>query len=391
MNSNTAPIEYTRNWLNTIVLFTTPLLAIIIVPSYGFNIGFSYMDWTFFGLFMYATGLSITGGYHRLWSHKSYEANSLVRFFYAYWGACSTQNTILKWSSDHRDHHKFVDDNEKDPYSAKKGFWWSHLGWVLVDRSVPNDLSNVKDLRKEKIIMWQHKYYLPLVLFSNLVVPFLLGYISYGITGTGSVWGTFILAGLLRFVMNHHFTFFINSACHIFGKQPYSNKDTSKDNFLLALFTYGEGFHNYHHTFQADYRNGIKWFHFDPTKWLIKSLNYVGMTTKLKQMSEAQILKQITTHSMALSKEKLYKRLEIVADSKIAQDIEASHSDFSESLTKWYEANQRYARLCKDKTVSSEDKQTQAQKQAELRLSFETKQAKLVELFSAKTTAVLSV
>ena len=132
MNQSTSPVKY--NKLNTTILLLTPILTAVFVPLHWVYYGYSWMDWMWFGIFMICAGIGITGGYHRLWSHKAYDANSLVKMFYAYWGACAAQNSIIKWSSDHRIHHKHVDDNDKDPYSAKKGFWWSHMGWILKQR-----------------------------------------------------------------------------------------------------------------------------------------------------------------------------------------------------------------------------------------------------------------
>ncbi|MCM8526368.1 MAG: fatty acid desaturase [Lentisphaeraceae bacterium] len=371
------------NWLNSIVLITTPIAAAILVPYYWINTGYNWMDWTFFGIFMVCSGLGITGGYHRLWSHKSYDAHPLVRFFYAYWGGCAIQNTILDWSADHRNHHKHVDDNEKDPYSARKGFWWSHMGWILVDSYKGEDpYANVKDLQKDKIVMWQFKYYLHLIVFSNIIVPILLGMLAYKVTGVGSIWGTLILAGLFRFVLNSHFTFFINSACHFFGAQPYSNKDTSRDNFILALVTYGEGYHNFHHTFQADYRNGIRWYHFDPTKWLVKGLSYIGMTSNLKKVSESLIQKQMMLHAVTKKKESFLKRNNLKSSGcQVSQKVETLYTEFTQSLNDWLETSQTYLRSLKNKKLSQAEIEALKSKIDDLKHAIEAKKTQLLEYF----------
>ena len=271
-------------WLNTLVLTLTPLSAAVFVPLYGWRVGFDAFEWSMFFVFMMFTGLSITGGYHRLWSHKAYKAHWSIRLFFAFWGACSLQNSVLKWSSDHRRHHRFVDNNGKDPYSAGRGFWFSHIGWVLRDHpSSRGDLSNVKDLERDPILVFQHRYYLHIAVFSNVVVPLFLGFLH------GKLWGVFLLATLVRVVLNHHFTFFINSLAHMWGFRPYSRENSARDNGFLALLTYGEGYHNFHHRFQHDYRNGIKWWHFDPSKWIIKGFSWIGLTSNLKQSTKLQI------------------------------------------------------------------------------------------------------
>jgi len=147
------------------------------------------------------------------------------------------------------------------------------------------DFSNIKDVQKDPILVWQHKHYLALVLLTNIGVPAFLGFIH------GDVIAGLLLGGLLRLVLSQHVTYLINSIAHMWGKQTYSDKSSARDNPLLALITYGEGYHNYHHTFQWDYRNGIHWWHYDPTKWVIRILSFVGLTRDLKRCAPAQIEK----------------------------------------------------------------------------------------------------
>jgi hypothetical protein len=185
------------NWVTTTVFTLTPLAALILVPWYGIEHGFSGWAWLSFVFFLWACGISITAGYHRLWSHRAYQAHASVRWFFALFGAMALQNSILIWGSQHRTHHRFVDDVDKDPYSAKRGFWFSHMGWILRDYpSGRNDFSNAKDLERDPIVMFQHRYYLPLTLGMNIGLPLALGW------AVGDVWGVFLLGGLLRLVIN---------------------------------------------------------------------------------------------------------------------------------------------------------------------------------------------
>ena len=273
-------------YANAAILLLSPIAALIIVPLYGFTVGYDAFEWSVFAAFMMATGLSITAGYHRLWAHRAYEAHPAVRLFFAVLGACALQNSILHWSAAHRKHHRFVDDRDLDPYPATRGFWFSHIGWILREYDhVKDDFTNVKDLSRDPICVWQHKHYYLLVGLTNFGLPLGLGYLH------GQIWGTLILATLLRMVLNHHFTFFINSIAHIWGRRTYSENNTARDNGVIAYLTYGEGFHNFHHRFQYDYRNGVRWWHFDPTKWLIKTCSWLGLTWDLKQTSKFQIEK----------------------------------------------------------------------------------------------------
>ena len=288
-------------WLNVVIFVTTFLIAAIAVPYRAITHGFDATEITFAIICFTYCGMSITAGYHRLWAHKAYQAHSSLRFLFALGGAFALQNSVLHWSSDHRVHHKHVDDNDIDPYSAKRGFWFSHIGWMCrkyqEDRYV--DYTNVRDLKKDKIVLWQHKNYALLALMMNFGVP-----IGFGLWH-GDLLNSLLLVGVFRLVMSHHTTFFINSLAHIWGKQTYTDKNTARDNGFLALFTFGEGYHNYHHIFENDYRNGIRWWHFDPTKWLIKSCQWLGLTSKLRTSPEDKIEKSRLEMKLKRTKAKL--------------------------------------------------------------------------------------
>jgi stearoyl-CoA desaturase (delta-9 desaturase) len=273
MSNNTA--KPPLNPVNTIIFVGLPLAALILVPAWGIYRGYDGFQWLWALAFLYLNGMSITGGYHRLWAHRAYRASTGLKWFFAFWGAGALQNSILIWASDHRRHHRHVDDNELDPYSAGRGLWFSHMGWMLRQyRSNEPDFSNAKDLQRDPIVMWQDKHYVALTTFMNLGLPVLLG------VWHGDIIGTVLLVGLLRLVVNHHVTFFINSLAHYWGSRPYTESNSARDNGFLAFLTYGEGYHNYHHIFQADYRNGIRWWQWDPTKWMIALCSRIGLASE---------------------------------------------------------------------------------------------------------------
>jgi stearoyl-CoA desaturase (delta-9 desaturase) len=279
---------------------------------------------------MYATGLSITGGYHRLWSHRAYEAHWSLRIFYMLFGAMALQNSILIWGSTHRIHHKNVDHVDHDPYSIKRGFWYAHMGWMLRDYpSGATDFSNARDLEADPIVAFQHKHYLGLALGMNFIFPALVGW------AFGDPWGFLLLGGLLRLVVNHHLTFFINSLAHYWGRRPYTADNTARDNDLIAVFTYGEGYHNYHHLFQWDYRNGVRWWQFDPTKWLIAGCSVVGLTRGLKRVPEFKIQRAMLQRQFERAQERLRAckhsgKLEVMKK-LLEHELEA----FSHTLNEW--------------------------------------------------------
>lgn len=272
------------NWVPAIVLVATPIAAALIAPWYLATHKVSTPVWLAFGGVFAWTGISITAGYHRLMSHRAYKAHPAVRNFFLVGATLAVQGSAFDWCSGHRTHHRYVDDPMDDPYSAKRGFWFSHIGWML--RNYPSgqfDYKNIPDLTKDKVLQIQHKYYGIWVLLANIGLIGALGWLI------GDVWGTLLLAGLVRLVINHHLTFFINSLCHMFGTRPYTDTNTARDNFILAIPTWGEGYHNYHHFFQYDYRNGVKWWQYDPTKWVIAALAKMGLASDLKTVDDMAI------------------------------------------------------------------------------------------------------
>jgi stearoyl-CoA desaturase (delta-9 desaturase) len=263
-------------WTNVVFFALWTLATIVAVPWYVAAHGVSWMEIAaLLGLWM-ITGLSITAGYHRLFAHKAYSASSAVRLFFAVFGAAAWQASIITWAAHHRFHHRFVDTDE-DPYNAEEGFWYSHMGWLLVEAAKHGDLSSVPDLQKDPICRWQHRYWIPIAIAVNLVVTVALGLLS------GHMIGMFVFALLLRVLVVHHTTWLINSAAHTWGSRGWSTKHTARDNWALSLFTFGEGYHNYHHTFQADYRNGPIWHNWDPSKWLIWSLARLRLAYNLRR------------------------------------------------------------------------------------------------------------
>ena len=324
------------NWLTMTVFTVTPLAALISVPWYGLTHGFTAWAWASLVIFLFACGMSITAGYHRLWSHQTYQAHVAVRWVLAIFGAMALQNSILIWGSQHRRHHLYVDDIDKDPYSAKRGFWFSHMGWILRDYpSGRNDFSNARDLERDPVVAFQHRYYLPLTLATNFGFPIALGW------AVGDVWGVFLLGGLLRLVINHHFPWFINSAAHVWGSQPYTDENTARDNPVMAFLTYGEGYHNFHHIFQADYRNGVKWWQYDPTKWLIATLAAVGLASNLKRVPDFWIRRSQLTMQFKRTERALEKRKGRFGD----EQLEAARARLAEEYAVFRKALDEWAKV----------------------------------------------
>jgi stearoyl-CoA desaturase (Delta-9 desaturase) len=274
------------NWTNSSFLIGTAFVTLTAVPLYLWHYGVDWFQVAMFLFFFIATGLSITLGYHRLFAHMAFQAKWPVKLATLLFGAAAFENCALAWVSDHRRHHKHVDHDE-DPYDISKGFWHAHIGWILFKLDPEPPWDNVADLRKDRLVMWQDRFYVPIAVGVGLVAPAILGYLHSGWVGA---LGGFLLAGVARVTAVQHMTFFINSLCHTIGRQPYSDRCSARDSWLMAIFTFGEGYHNYHHEFQHDYRNGVKWWQWDPTKWTIWTLEKLGMAEGLRRVPEEKVL-----------------------------------------------------------------------------------------------------
>jgi stearoyl-CoA desaturase (delta-9 desaturase) len=273
------------NWVSSSFLIGTALLTVTALPVYLWFFGF---DWFHFGTFFVMfvlTGFSITAGYHRFFAHKTFEAKWPLRLMVLIFGAAAFENSVLMWTSDHRRHHKHT-DHDDDPYNISKGFFHAHMGWILFKLDAEPPLDNVPDLERDSLVRWQHRYVHVLAVLVGFGLPTVAGFLYDGWVGA---LGGFLIGGIARVVATQHTTFFINSACHCMGRQPYSKRCSARDSFFLALFTLGEGYHNYHHEFQHDYRNGVKPWQWDPTKWLIWVLSKLGITSRLRRVPADKI------------------------------------------------------------------------------------------------------
>ncbi|MFN7729602.1 MAG: acyl-CoA desaturase [Bdellovibrio sp.] len=283
MNTSNWPKWNQVDWPTTLFLTLTPLVGLI---GTGFAIwieGFSWGMASFSLIFAALTNLSITAGYHRLYSHRSYVAHPIAQWILVFIGTSAWQSSVLKWCTDHRQHHSEV-DTDADPYSINKGFWYAHLGWMFWKS--PEDFKiNCPDLEKSAFLRFQHNHYIKCAIAVGFLLPLAVGWaFGYPLTGL-------FMAGALRIGLTQQSTFFVNSLCHTMGKQTYSNQITARDSLFVAFLTHGEGYHNFHHKFQFDYRNGIRWWQWDPTKWTIETLKIVGLATRLRTVSQTEILK----------------------------------------------------------------------------------------------------
>ncbi|MEM1090068.1 MAG: fatty acid desaturase [Pseudomonadota bacterium] len=321
-----APIE----WATTIMFALTTLVTVTVVPIYAWFNDFSATAWISALLLWVYCGIAIGSGYHRLWSHRTYEAHWLLKLFFAIGGAFALQHSILQWSARHRVHHRHVDEEEKDPHSIKRGFWYAHMGWMIRDYEPARiGFDKVPDLKRDPIVMWQHRNYWLLTWTANLGVPALIGLIA------GDLWGCLLLAGFARLVLNHQVTFMINSLAHMWGNQPYTEENTARDNWLIALVTCGEGYHNFHHMFEGDYRNGVRWWQIDLNKWFINVCSWFGLAKNFRRTPKIQILRA----KVKLQFERAQARLSRIesGESSFRDTLDAEYEQFLATVKAWQE------------------------------------------------------
>ena len=211
----------------------------------------------------------VTAGYHRYFSHRSYKTSRVVQFLLAFLAQSSAQRGILWWAAKHRHHHKHS-DTEIDVHSPRQaGFWYAHVGWIFTPQHGETEFEAIPDLTKYPELVWLNRHpYLPATILGAGCLLF------GGWSGlvVGFVWSTVLL---------YHGTFFINSLAHVHGTQRYVTGDDSRNNWWLAVITLGEGWHNNHHTYQRSTRQGFRWYEFDPTFYVLKTLSWVRVVWDL--------------------------------------------------------------------------------------------------------------
>ncbi|KAF8610092.1 delta 9-fatty acid desaturase protein [Ceratobasidium sp. AG-I] len=295
------------NYLNCALVGVTPLIAL-----YGaFTTKLQWQTALFSVFWYFVTGLGITAGYHRLWAHRSYNASKPLEYFLAMAGAGAVQGSIKWWSRGHRAHHRYT-DTDLDPYGAHHGLIWSHIGWMVFKPRRKPGVADVSDLSRNEIVRWQHRWYLWLILGVAFGIPTIVPGLCWG------DWrGGYFYAGAARLCFVHHSTFCVNSLAHWLGETPFDDKHTPRDHLITALVTIGEGYHNFHHQFPMDYRNAIKWYQYDPTKWFITAMSWFGLASHLKVFPDNEVQKG----QMTMELKKIKARSESLEWPKSSNDL----------------------------------------------------------------------
>lgn len=218
----------------------------------------------------YLRMFALTAGYHRYFSHRAYRTGRAFQFVLAFLGASAAQKGPLWWAAHHRDHHRYSDTPEDIHSPLERGFWWSHVGWILATRYDETKLERVKDLARFPELRWLDRWHgvAPAALVAAL-------WLAGGVPAV--LWGFCVSTTLLW-----HGTFFINSLAHVFGRRRYETSDGSRNSFLLALATMGEGWHNNHHFYPGTANQGWFWWELDLSYLVLRGLGAVGVVRELR-------------------------------------------------------------------------------------------------------------
>ena len=240
--------------------------------------------WTAVALY-FTRMAAVTGVYHRYFSHKTYSTSRPMQFVLALLGGTTVQRGPLWWAYHHRHHHQHSDEKEDAHSPHVHGFWWSHIGWITSRRNFPTDYSKVRDLDRYPELVFLNRFDAVVPIAFALAIWGLGAFLEVHAPGLGTnrwqmlVWGFFISTTAL-----FHGTSCINSMAHLMGRRRYKIEDDSRNSFVLAIITLGEGWHNNHHRYQSATRNGFFWWEIDITYYLLKGLSWTGLIWGLKSV-----------------------------------------------------------------------------------------------------------
>ena len=354
-----------KDWVNILFLSLTPVIGVFGTAAYVIAFGMRWWEPALLLVLFGLVSFSVTAGYHRCFAHKAYVCHPVVQAFYLFFGAMALQNSALKWASDHRDHHRYV-DRDWDPYSIKRGGLWAHVLWLFYKETAEHSYENVPELQANRLVRWQFRWNKWIGLLGGLGLPTLVGAL-FGRPLAGLLWG-----GFLRVVLIHHTTFMVNSVAHLWGRQPYTEENSARDNALLAFVTNGEGYHNFHHKFPSDFRNGVRWYQWDPTKWLIGTLKLTGLARELRKTPRPLIEKSLLRMRIAKAEERLRRVPAEIAEA-VQPRLEKAHRALDRAVELWHEVDARRRELmARGRSASSELGQTWKETLRESRASLAT-------------------
>ena len=280
----------------TLIAVVVPPLALVSAMGLLWGVGFHVRDLVMLLTLYVVCAFGTTIGFHRYFTHRGFETRAPVKAALAILGCMTMQGPLIQWVTDHRKHHA-LSDKPGDPHSphvgngdgawgAVKGFVHAHVGWLFSNLGMEQGRIYGKDLYEDRLVVWIDRFYL-LWIVLTLGIPFAIGYAIGGTALAGFealVWG-----GLLRIFLYQHATFSVNSICHMFGRKDYRSRDEARNNWVVALLVFGEGWHNNHHAFPASARHGLRRWQFDVSWWVIRGLEKLKLVWDVKVPDAAQL------------------------------------------------------------------------------------------------------
>jgi len=282
--------------LLTLVAVVVPPLGVLSAAGILWGVAFSWLDLILLVSFYVVCAFGTTIGFHRLFTHRGFETYAPVRAAFAVLGCMTMQGPLTQWVTDHRRHHA-MSDQPGDPHSPHvghgeglvatvRGFVHAHVGWLFTQKGMERGRDYGKDLYEDRLLVWIDRLYIVWVALT-LALPFLLGYWLGGSWERGVQ--AFVWAGLVRIFLYQHATFAVNSVCHMWGRRHFRSRDEARNNWVVALLVFGEGWHNNHHAFPASARHGLRRFQLDPSWWVIRALERLGLAWDVKVPSPVQL------------------------------------------------------------------------------------------------------
>ena len=284
----------------TLLAVGIPPLGVLSAAGILWGVALSWLDVALFVVLYLATALGNAVGFHRLFTHRSFETTRWLRGTFAILGSLAMQGPLTQWVTDHRKHHALSDKDGdphsphaghgEGPWSAVKGFVHAHVGWLFTLKGMERGWQYGRDLYEDRLIRWIDRLYL-LWIVVTFGLPFLIGYLvggmSWAVGLQALVWG-----GLVRVFAYQHATFSVNSICHMFGRRSYRSRDESRNNWVVAMLTMGEGLHNNHHAFPSSARHGLDRLQLDLSWWTIRALEKVGLAWNVKLPDTSQLARR---------------------------------------------------------------------------------------------------
>jgi stearoyl-CoA desaturase (Delta-9 desaturase) len=252
------------NWRSSVPFFVLHAIPLLMLVT-----GVSVTALALLAVTLVGRMFFLTAGYHRYFAHRSYSMGRITQFVFAFGGLTCAQKGPLWWAAHHRTHHKFA-DTDRDLHSPKRGFWWSHVGWILCDRYGDAPLDQINDFARYPELRWLNTH--------DWIGPWFLGTLCFVIGG----WSGLVVGFFASTILLWHSTFLVNSLAHVFGRRRYDTADTSRNSFLIALLTGGEGWHNNHHRYQSAARQGFRWWQLDTTFYGLWILARLGLVRELR-------------------------------------------------------------------------------------------------------------